>query len=64
MAHELANLFVLGTSSHEVGSVREVVWKSGEKKKQRLLELSDQFRRITWETIEAGSWWCSSTSLY
>jgi len=44
---------ISGSSPFELGAVREVVWKSGEKKKQRLIELSDQFRRITWETIES-----------
>jgi len=44
---------VQGASAFEVGAVREVKWKSGEVKKQRLIELSDQYRRITWETIEA-----------
>ncbi len=42
-----------GRSATEVGATREVRWKSGEVKTQRLLELSDQFHRITWETITA-----------
>jgi len=44
---------VEGHSAFEVGAIREIKWKSGERRKQRLLELSDQFHRMTWETIDA-----------
>eukprot|EP01121_Diplochlamys_sp_Union-15-3_P013195 TRINITY_DN4056_c0_g3_i1.p1 TRINITY_DN4056_c0_g3~~TRINITY_DN4056_c0_g3_i1.p1 ORF type:complete len:148 (-),score=29.90 TRINITY_DN4056_c0_g3_i1:29-472(-) len=36
-----------------VGAVRKIIWHSGEWRKQRLLELSDQNYRVVWETIEA-----------
>jgi len=36
-----------------VGCVRVLKWKSGEMKKDKLLELSDQYRRLTWEMIES-----------
>jgi len=42
-----------GKSQFEVGAVRDIKWKSGESRKQRLIELSDQFRTIAWETIDA-----------
>ena len=40
-------------SPFAVGAVRTLKWKTGESRKDRLLELSDQYRRITWELIEA-----------
>eukprot|EP01111_Echinosteliopsis_oligospora_P014125 TRINITY_DN524_c0_g1_i1.p1 TRINITY_DN524_c0_g1~~TRINITY_DN524_c0_g1_i1.p1 ORF type:complete len:161 (+),score=31.60 TRINITY_DN524_c0_g1_i1:43-483(+) len=36
-----------------VGAVRTLKWKTGESRKHRLLELSDQHYRIVWELIEA-----------
>merc|ERR1712100_62179 len=39
-----------GKSPQEVGASRVVTWKSGAKKTQQLLELSDVTRRIVWET--------------
>jgi hypothetical protein len=36
-----------------VGGVRKITWKNGQWRRQRLIELSDQYHRITWETIEA-----------
>eukprot|EP01089_Gocevia_fonbrunei_P007372 TRINITY_DN1846_c0_g1_i1.p1 TRINITY_DN1846_c0_g1~~TRINITY_DN1846_c0_g1_i1.p1 ORF type:complete len:146 (-),score=44.67 TRINITY_DN1846_c0_g1_i1:116-553(-) len=36
-----------------VGGVRTVTWKSGEIRKQRLLEVSDIERRAVWETVES-----------
>jgi saccharopine dehydrogenase-like NADP-dependent oxidoreductase len=44
---------IQGASPLEVGAVREVVWKSGEKRQHRLIDLSDQWRRVVWETIAA-----------
>jgi hypothetical protein len=36
-------------SADSVGCVRSMKWKSGESRKDKLLELSDQYRKITWE---------------
>eukprot|EP01100_Stratorugosa_tubuloviscum_P009326 TRINITY_DN3900_c0_g1_i1.p1 TRINITY_DN3900_c0_g1~~TRINITY_DN3900_c0_g1_i1.p1 ORF type:complete len:147 (-),score=68.04 TRINITY_DN3900_c0_g1_i1:74-514(-) len=36
-----------------VGATRVIRWKTGESRKQRLIELSDQHYRITWELIES-----------
>jgi len=38
---------------HTVGATRVMKWKSGESRTDRLLELSDQFRYITWELTHA-----------
>eukprot|EP01114_Cavostelium_apophysatum_P010230 TRINITY_DN2372_c0_g1_i1.p1 TRINITY_DN2372_c0_g1~~TRINITY_DN2372_c0_g1_i1.p1 ORF type:complete len:365 (-),score=72.12 TRINITY_DN2372_c0_g1_i1:52-1146(-) len=37
-----------------VGIVRKVTWKSGEWRKHRLLELSDQFNILRWELTDAN----------
>jgi len=42
-----------GATPTQVGAVRDIKWKTGEKKKQRLLELSDIERKAAWETIES-----------
>jgi len=34
-----------------VGAVRSLKWKTGETRMDKLIELSDQFRKITWELI-------------
>jgi len=36
-----------------VGAVRTLVWKTGETRKHRLIELSDQHFRLVWELVEA-----------
>jgi len=36
-----------------VGAVRTLVWKTGEKRSHRLIELSDQHFRLVWELVEA-----------
>jgi len=40
-------------SSDSVGAVRVTKWKSGETRKDKLLELSDQYQRLTWEMIDS-----------
>eukprot|EP01118_Nematostelium_gracile_P019867 TRINITY_DN93_c0_g1_i1.p1 TRINITY_DN93_c0_g1~~TRINITY_DN93_c0_g1_i1.p1 ORF type:complete len:146 (+),score=31.59 TRINITY_DN93_c0_g1_i1:316-753(+) len=40
-------------SPNTVGAVRVLKWKTGETRKDQLLELSDQYRTITWELIES-----------
>lgn len=39
-------------SSHEVGALRIMKWKTGEVRKDRLLALDDQYYRIAWELEE------------
>ena len=41
-------------SPFTVGAVRSIQWKTGEVRKDRLLELSDQYRKITWELIDSN----------
>jgi len=36
-----------------VGAIRIVKWKTGETRKHRLLELSDQYHKVSWELIES-----------
>jgi len=36
-----------------VGAIRNLVWKTGEIRKHRLIELSDQHYRLVWELVEA-----------
>eukprot|EP01092_Planopodium_desertum_P000817 TRINITY_DN111_c0_g1_i3.p1 TRINITY_DN111_c0_g1~~TRINITY_DN111_c0_g1_i3.p1 ORF type:complete len:159 (+),score=2.90 TRINITY_DN111_c0_g1_i3:35-478(+) len=38
----------------EVGAIRKVTWKTGEWRRQRLIEFSDQFHKLTWELIESS----------
>eukprot|EP00029_Vermamoeba_vermiformis_P004706 TRINITY_DN152_c0_g1_i1.p2 TRINITY_DN152_c0_g1~~TRINITY_DN152_c0_g1_i1.p2 ORF type:complete len:148 (+),score=47.24 TRINITY_DN152_c0_g1_i1:541-984(+) len=40
-------------SSTAVGAVRKIQWKNGEWRRQRLIELSDQYHKIVWESIES-----------
>lgn len=40
-------------SPEAVGCVRTMKWKSGGSRKDKLLELSDQYRKITWEMVES-----------
>jgi hypothetical protein len=40
-------------SPFTVGAIRVMRWKTGESRKDRLIELSDQFRKLTWEMIES-----------
>jgi len=40
-------------SPESVGAVRVTKWKTGETRKDRLIALSDQYRNVTWELIEA-----------
>ena len=42
-----------GRSSDSVGATRETKWKSGEVQRHRLIELSDQNYRVTWELIDS-----------
>ncbi len=42
-----------GANPHTVGGFRSMKWKTGESRVDRLLELSDQYRKITWEMIHA-----------
>jgi len=39
---------------HSVGITRVIKWKSGEEIRQQLIELSDQFKVISWETVGAN----------
>jgi len=36
-----------------VGAIRTLIWKSGERRKHRLIELSDLHFRLVWELVEA-----------
>jgi len=40
-------------SPDSVGAIRHVEWNTGETRKHRLIELSDQYRRLTWELVES-----------
>jgi len=40
-------------STDAVGATRVTKWKTGEVRKDRLIALSDQYRFITWELVEA-----------
>jgi len=42
-----------GVTPNTVGAIRVIKWKTGEVRKDQLLELSDLYRTITWELIEA-----------
>eukprot|EP01118_Nematostelium_gracile_P003326 TRINITY_DN137_c0_g1_i1.p1 TRINITY_DN137_c0_g1~~TRINITY_DN137_c0_g1_i1.p1 ORF type:complete len:383 (+),score=87.74 TRINITY_DN137_c0_g1_i1:76-1149(+) len=43
-----------GQSNHtRVGVIRDLTWKTGEKRKQRLLELSELTKTVRWELIES-----------
>jgi len=42
-----------GAAPTQVGAVRLIKWKSGDSRRQRLLELSDIERKAAWETIES-----------
>jgi hypothetical protein len=37
-----------------VGNIRVVKWRSGEERRHQLIELSDQYRKISWETVGAN----------
>eukprot|EP01114_Cavostelium_apophysatum_P016119 TRINITY_DN4533_c0_g1_i1.p1 TRINITY_DN4533_c0_g1~~TRINITY_DN4533_c0_g1_i1.p1 ORF type:complete len:167 (-),score=32.20 TRINITY_DN4533_c0_g1_i1:72-512(-) len=41
-------------SPDSVGAIRVTTWKSGEIRKDRLIALSDQYRNVTWELVEAN----------
>eukprot|EP01116_Phalansterium_solitarium_P003742 TRINITY_DN1455_c1_g1_i1.p2 TRINITY_DN1455_c1_g1~~TRINITY_DN1455_c1_g1_i1.p2 ORF type:complete len:151 (-),score=39.24 TRINITY_DN1455_c1_g1_i1:169-621(-) len=43
-----------GKSPQTVGAVRVLKWKTGEVRKDTLIELSDQYRSMSWELIEAA----------
>lgn len=43
-----------GGGPTSVGVVRVVKWATGEERRQQLIELSDQYRHITWETVGAN----------
>jgi len=40
-------------SPDSVGACRVTKWKTGEIRKDRLIALSDQYRHLTWEMVEA-----------
>eukprot|EP01116_Phalansterium_solitarium_P012024 TRINITY_DN27964_c0_g1_i1.p1 TRINITY_DN27964_c0_g1~~TRINITY_DN27964_c0_g1_i1.p1 ORF type:complete len:379 (-),score=115.75 TRINITY_DN27964_c0_g1_i1:407-1486(-) len=42
-----------GSTSSHVGVTRRMTWKTGEVRRHRLLELSDQYNVLRWELIEA-----------
>eukprot|EP01119_Soliformovum_irregulare_P013278 TRINITY_DN351_c12_g1_i1.p1 TRINITY_DN351_c12_g1~~TRINITY_DN351_c12_g1_i1.p1 ORF type:complete len:373 (+),score=69.18 TRINITY_DN351_c12_g1_i1:174-1292(+) len=41
-------------TQHDIGTTRQVTWKSGETRKSRLIELSDQYHTMRWELIESN----------